>query len=136
MASGITNFCANLLFEKLLRGTAGSWPATFYVALSSTLPTDTGTNFTEPTGVGAYARQPLVTATTTWAALAAGSTSNAAVINYPNATATIGTMTDWGLFDLLTGGNLHLWADLTTPQTIASGNPYSFAIGALVIGAI
>jgi hypothetical protein len=73
---------------------------------------------------------------TTWAALSAGSTSNSNAINYATATAAVGTMSDWGLFDAVTAGNLHLWADLTTPQTIANGNPYSFATGALVIGAV
>jgi hypothetical protein len=40
------------------------------------------------------------------------------------------------MFDAVTVGNLLFWADLTTPQTVASGNPYSFAIGALVIAMI
>lgn len=136
MASGITNFCANLLFEKLLRGTAGTFPTTFYCALSSTQPSDAGTGFTEPTGVGGYARQGIVVGTAAWTTLAAGSTSNVASINYGTASASIGTMSDWGLFDALTAGNLHLWADLTTPQAIANGNPYSFAVGALIVGAV
>lgn len=137
MSSGITTFCANLLLEKLLRGTAGTFPTTFFCALSTTIPNDGGSGFTEP-ATGGYARQPMTVNTTTWAALSAGSTSNLLAITYATATAAVGTVSDWGLFDAVTTGSgaLHLWADLTTPQTIANGNPYSFATGALIVGAV
>jgi hypothetical protein len=135
MSSGITTFCANLLLSKLLLGSTGTFPTTFFCALSTTIPNDGGSGFTEP-ATGGYSRQPMTVNTTTWAALSAGSTSNLLAINYTTATAAIGTVSDWGLFDATTAGALHLWADLTTPQTIANGNPYSFATGALIVGAV
>lgn len=144
MASGLTQFGANLLLEKLLRGTAGTFPATGFVGLFSATPSDTYTsgspNGTELTTgvVGAYARVSIGMGTSTgFAVLSAGSTSNSAAITFPTATSGTGvSVTQWGLFDASTTGNLFFWADLTTPQTVANGNPYSFAIGALVISII
>jgi hypothetical protein len=129
----------NLLLEKLLRGTAGSFPATLYVGLSSTLPTDapaSNWNVTEPTGVGGYVRQPVTVGTAAFPALALGATTNSNIINFGTASASLGTMIDWVIFDAVTTGNLLMWADLVPSQLVGNGNPYSFAIGALGIGGI
>jgi hypothetical protein len=140
-ASGGTQFFRNLILNKFLAGVAGTFPSTLYVGLSSTLPTDapaSNWNVTEPS-TGGYARQSITVGTAAWATVSAGSTSNAAIINWGTASATLLSgvnLTDWVMFDASTSGNLHLWADLTTPQPVFNGNPYSIAIGALVIGGI
>ncbi|SRR6266436_5758851 len=138
MASGMTQFCWNLLLEKLLRGTAGTFPGTFYMGLGTGGFSDTAqTGETTSGNIGGYARQALTVATGTWAALSAGSTSNSAIINWGTASSGAGvSLTQWGIFDASTSGNLFLWADLTTSQTVANGNPYSIAIGAAVVGGI
>jgi hypothetical protein len=139
MASGFTQFAINLWLEKLLRGTAGTWPATFYIGLSSTLPTDapaSNWNVTEPTGVGGYVRQPVTVGTAAFPALSLGATTNSNVINFGTASAPLGTMIDWVMFDAVTAGNLFAWADLVPSQLVGNGNPYSFAIGALGIAGI
>lgn len=137
MASGWTNFAVNVILEKTLRGVAGTFPSNFYVGLYTSTPSDTGGGTELTTGtLGSYARQTIATATGSWAALSLGSTSNAAIINFGTAGTGSVTVSQWGLFDASTVGNLWFWSDLSPAQVVAVGNPYSFAIGAFVIGCI
>jgi hypothetical protein len=135
MASGITQFATNLLLNRLLRGVAGSFPATVYVGLYTATPSDTGGGTESTTGqITNYARQPITVGTGVFAAASAGSTSNSNIIDFGTSSGGTGSaVTQWGIFDAVTAGNLLFWGDLTTPQTVSSGNPYNFAIGALVI---
>jgi hypothetical protein len=142
-ASGGTQFFWNLVLNKFLGAVAGTWPSPIFVGLSSTLPTDASTsnwNVTEPS-TGSYSRQSITPAGSAWSAnpITGGSGSNAAAVTWTTATATLLSgvnLTDWLIWDASTAGNLHLWADLTTPQPVFSGNPYSMAIGALVVAGI
>lgn len=141
MASGFHNFLMNLLLNRLLQGTAGTFPPTVYFGLYSATPNDTtagggGTEIT--TGViGGYARVSKVTTSAQFTTSSAGSSSNVTIIDFGTASAGSGvSVTQWGMFDGPTAGNLLCWADLTPAQTVANGNPYSFAVGALVIAGI
>lgn len=138
MSSGITNTCANLLLNRYLRAVAGTFPATLYIGLFTATPSDTGGGTEVTTGqITNYARQAIVAGTGAFSAAAGGSCSNSAIIDFGTSSGGTGaTVTQWGMFDALTVGVLQFWADLTTPQTVASGNPYSFAIGALVIAMV
>lgn len=141
MASGITQFAGNLLLNRILRGTAGTFPATVFIGLGTGT---SGTGFTDTTQtleitsgtVGGYARQPIVIGTTFTASTVASS-SNVNVIDFGTASSGAGvSVTQWGMFDAITTGNLLFWADLTTAQTVSNGNPYSFAGGALAVAMI
>lgn len=132
MASGVTNFTTALLYNKLLRGVAGTFPTTVYVGLFSATPSDTGGG-TELSG-GGYARVAITVGTSAFSAVATGTCSNGALVDFGIASGAVGTATQFGVFDAATTGNLLLWGDLVPPQTVASGNPYSFAIGTLVAG--
>lgn len=135
MASGFTQFYTNLHLNKVLRAVAGTWPSPIYVGLFTATPSDTGGGTEVTTTLWTnYARVAITPATGAFAALAAGSTSNSAIVDFGTSSGGTGAAcTQWGIFDALTTGNLFFWADLTTPQTVSSGNPASFAIGALVI---
>ena len=141
-ASGGTQYFWNMILEKFLRNnTPVAFPATFYLGFSSTTPTDppaSNWNVTEPSS-GGYARQAITAATGSWAALSNGSTSNSNLINFGTASGTWLSgvnLLDWVLWDALTLGSLHMWADLVVPQPVFNGNPVSCAIGAVVIGGI
>lgn len=108
-------------------------PANWFVALSTTTPTEAGTNFTEPVG-NAYAR--VSTADADWAAAtgtAPVTKANANAITFPTASGSWGTVTHFGLFDASTAGNLRMWGALGTSKAIAASDTASFAAGALVI---
>lgn len=136
MPSGFGPTAVNLFLEKLLRAQAGTWPATIWLALFTVTPSDAGGG-TEYTGFGA--RLSCTPGTALFNALVAGATANTSVLTLTSS-ATTGTagsnVTQWGLFDAVTGGNILIWADITNPQPVVAGNPITFAAGQLGVGGI
>lgn len=89
---------------------------TYYVGLSTTTPTNTGTNFTEPSG-GGYARALSYKGKDYWNAPSNGTISNKLSIVFPRVTETWGTVTHFGIFLTSSGSDLQLWGALTTSET-------------------
>jgi hypothetical protein len=149
--AAMTDFLENKIIDWLMRAQAigitgatagaGSGPATLYVALYTTTPTDS-TAGTEVTG-GSYARVAVTSALANWAGTQSagsttastgtgGTTSNNGAITFPAPTANWGSVTGFGILDASTAGNLLIYAALTTPKTINSGDAApSFAAGSL-----
>lgn len=132
---GFTNTYESTVLN-FLYGAVGSpmtAPATYFVALYSTAPTDS-TAGTELSGNG-YARVSVTNNTTNWGATgsAGAARTNAQPITFPTATGAWSAATSWGFLDASTAGNLYIYGDLTTPKTLANGDTASFAIGALSI---
>jgi hypothetical protein len=122
----LSNYLENELLDHVLRVGAYPQPSGLYVALG-TGASDAGLTG-EPTGVGSYAR----VLHNTWASPASRASSNTGAVTFPMASAAWGTMTHFGIFDALSGGNLLIWGALTTPKAVASGNTPSFATGVLI----
>lgn len=130
--SGIASYLEPLALNYLLRQTAISFPANFYIALYTVAPTDAGGG-TEVSG-GSYARQAVSPTTGFNAASGSAPTSatNAAAITFPVATASWGTIVAFGIFDASVAGNLLWWG--TTPSTaIGINNQLQFAAGAMTL---
>jgi len=107
--------------------------ATLYFALSTTTPTGDGSNFTEPS-TGAYGRVSYTNNAAGWAnPPASKTTSNKAIIQFPTATGSWGTVTYFGIFDASTAGNCLAYAALAASKTIGNGDTASFAVDALTI---
>ena len=104
--------------------------ATAYVSLHTSDPLDTGGS--EVSG-GAYARQGPVA----FANAGANPTvaSNSAIVTFPAATASWGTVSYFGVWDAATAGNFRGSGALTTPKAVNSGDTARFAAGALTITA-
>lgn len=130
MAS-LSNYLEDAIINHILRGTPYTAPANVYVALFTAAPSDTGGG-TECTG-GSYARAAVATGIGTWNATGGtdGTTENTEAISFATPTASWGTVTSFGVFDAVTGGNLLFYATLTVAKTINSGDTVSFAAGAL-----
>lgn len=129
-----TNAEENSILKARFGGAADTVPATWYVGLSTTTPTDS-VGGSEPSG-GAYARVAVTNNTTNFPAPTAGSISNGAAITFPAPTANWGTVTHFELFDAATAGNRCYWGALGTARTINNGDSApSFAVGALTITA-
>ena len=127
-----TYYLANKLLDHQLGKTSYTMP-TVYVALSSTTPTLSGTNVTEPSG-GSYAR--VATSGATWNAAASGSVTNAAAITFPAATAdwlSAANLTYGVLYDALTVGNCLGYGVLSVAKNVLNGDTASIAIGALTV---
>jgi hypothetical protein len=59
--------------------------------------------------------------------------SNTAIITFPTATGSWGTITHFGLWDAVTAGNNRGSGALTTAKAVNNGDTARFAIGALTI---
>lgn len=111
---GMTDAYARKVIDQLSGKASIGATAAIYVALFTAVGTDAGTGFTEVSGAG-YAR--VATSAASWNAAsgsAPASTTNAALIQFPQATA------DWtnaganpviafGIYDAASAGNLLAW---------------------------
>ena len=130
--SSMTDSFENELIDFLLRGQTYTPPATWYIGLLTAAPSDSAAG-TEVTG-GSYARVGVASSLVNWAGTqgagttvastgTGGTTSNNAAITFPAPTANWGTATHFGFYTLSTGGALKIYAALTTPRIINSGDP-------------
>jgi hypothetical protein len=90
-----SNFLENALINATLRNTTYTSPATVYVSLYTTDPTDADSG-TEVSG-GSYART-----SATFDAPSNGVTQNSADVTFPTSTASWGTVTHIGIHDAST----------------------------------
>jgi hypothetical protein len=139
-AAAMSDYLENKVIDWLLRGQTFTPPATVYVALYTTCPTDS-TAGTEVSG-GSYARIAVTSSLANWAGTQSagstaassgtgGTTSNNAAITAPTPTANWGTINCWGVLDASTSGNLLFYSALTVSKTVNNGDAApSFAIGA------
>lgn len=124
----ISNYLANALLNHIFGKGTYTPPTNIYVELSTTAPTDAGTNVTPPSG-GGYARKQ--TAPSDWNMAAGRIIDNANAIEFAEASGSWGTLSHFALFDAASGGNFLGWGALTTPKAVDSGDTARFAAGDL-----
>jgi len=122
----MSNFLENALINATLRNTTYTSPATVYVSLWTSDPTDAGSG-TEVSG-GSYARTAV-----TFGAPSNGASTNSADVTFPTATGSWGTVGWIGINDALTTGNLLYHTALDTSKTIASGDIFKISTGNLSV---
>lgn len=122
----MSNYLENALINATLRNTTYTSPATVYVSLWTSDPTDAGSG-TEVSG-GSYARTAV-----TFGAPSDGVTTNSAAVEFPQATASWGTIAYFGINDASTSGNLLYHSPVTTSKTIDTGDIFKFASGSISV---
>ena len=122
----MSNYLENALVNATLRNTTYTSPATVYVALFTTDPTDANTG-TEVTG-GSYARTSVA-----FAAPSNGASASSADCTFPTCTSTWGTVSHIGIFDASTSGNLLYHTPLDTSKTIETGDIFKIASASLTV---
>ena len=122
----MSNYLENALINATLRNTAYTSPTTVYVGLYTSDPTDAGSG-TEVSG-GSYARTAV-----TFGAPSDGVSTNSAAVEFPQATASWGTVAYIGILDASTSGNLLYHTALDASKTIASGHVFRIATGTLSV---
>lgn len=110
-------------------------PATWYLGLSTTVPNDDGTNFTEPVG-GSYGRVAKTNDATNFPAAftTAGVTTkwNGTAVTFVTPTAFWGIIIWYGWFTAVSGGVPQYVFALDNPIPVNNGNsPVEFAINQL-----
>jgi len=132
-----TDWLENEVLNAILGATATLLPATVEIGLSTTSIEDDGSGYTEPVG-GSYARVSVTNDNTNWAPSVSGSKENAADIDFPAATGSWGTVTDWficdvGLSQIYIKGVLDDGSGAPLPRPITSGDEFKFPAGDLRI---
>ena len=122
----MSNFLENALVNATLRATTYTSPATVYVALFTTDPTDAASG-TEVTG-GSYARTSVA-----FAAPSNGAAASSADCTFPTCTSTWGTVSHIGIFDASTAGNLLYHTPLDSSKLIETGDIFKIASGSLTV---
>jgi hypothetical protein len=121
-----SNFLENALINATLRNTSYTSPATVYVGLYTSDPTDANTG-TEVSG-GSYARTAV-----TFGAPSNGVSTNSAAVEFIQATASWGTVGWIGILDAATSGNLLYHTPLDISKVISSGDIFKISIGSLSV---
>jgi hypothetical protein len=119
----------NSILDHFTGKTTWTAPTSTYIGLSSTTPTKTGTNVTEPSA-GAYARVEVTAAQ--WVTAASSATSNNAEKSFPQATAdwlSAADLTHLVLYDAVTAGNFLGFKALTVAKPVTNGDTAKFPIG-------
>ena len=106
-------------------------PAAYYIGLSTSEPTATGTNVTEPSSAAGYARVQL----TNLSEPVNGEVSNSQAIDFEESTASWGTVTHFVIYDSATGGNLLMYGALSFPRTVESATIMTIRAGYLKLSA-
>tara|TARA_R110000824_G_scaffold109257_1_gene256756 strand:- start:144 stop:530 length:387 start_codon:yes stop_codon:yes gene_type:complete len=124
--SEFSNYSENLVINVLLRAASHTGASAVYVGLYTSDPTD-GNTGTEVTG-GSYARTAVV-----FGAPSAGISTNSSAVEFPQATASWGTVGWVGVLDAATDGNLICHSPLDVAKTIDTGDIFKIATGNLSI---
>lgn len=130
-----TDVLNDVLDSRFGAGAAGSTdaPTTYYVGLSTTTPTSSGGNVTEPSGNG-YAPVAVTNNATNFPPAAAGAKTNGVAITFPTATGSWGAITYVIVKDAPTGAVVG-FAPLGTPRSIAAGAVPTLAVGSVSLTA-
>jgi len=127
--SAASDYLENKVLDHFLGTASTSAPATVYLALFTTDPTDAGSGTEVSTSGTNYARQSIA-----FSSASSGTTSNSADVEFSQATGSgFGTVTHFGIFDASTAGNLLFHGALTDSKTIAAGDVFKVASGNLSI---
>jgi hypothetical protein len=124
--SAMSNYLENALVNATLRNTTYTSPATVYVGLYTSDPTDAGSG-TEVSG-GSYARQSAA-----FAAPSNGASATSADVTFPQATGNWGTVAYFGILDAASSGNLMYHGALDTSKVIETGDVFKISAGNLTI---
>jgi hypothetical protein len=131
MAGSKSNYLENEVLDHVLGGGDYTRPATVYLALFTTAPTDAGGGV-EVSG-GSYARASVTNNATNFPAAVDGEKTNGIDITFATATASWGTVVAFGIFDASVAGNLLYWGDLDSSRAIDTDDTAFFRAGSLVI---
>lgn len=124
----VTTYGKNLFMDHLFHTPNNpSLPATYYLGLSTTAPTEAGGNFTEPssgTGYGRIAISGLTNAVN-------GVVQNGTVLSFAESTNNQGTVTHWGIFPEASNGSLIMYGPLNKSRIVEGETILSIKTGSL-----
>jgi hypothetical protein len=125
----LTNYTEKKVIDHLLKTTSFSPPAanSLFLGLSTANPTHDGSGWADPTYTG-YARKAI-----TFGSASARAITQNALVTFDPCTAGSSTVGYWGIWDLVSGGNLLAYGALATAKNIVAGNTPSVSNGQVSI---
>lgn len=99
---------------------------TYYLGLSTTPIDKNGTGATEPSSSTGYKRVAITNSKSSFSQANNGELQNTITIEFPESTATWGTITHYFLADSLTGGQIRFYEAFTTPRQVAESSTVMF----------
>ena len=125
-----SNYLIPKIIDHLLRTTPFSSPASVYLAMADADLTAANLTVNEISG-GSYARQ-LITFDTG----VGGAAGNALEEDFGTASANLGTISHWGLYNAATVGDLLIFGAWNTPSAVDNGDIYKVLDDTLTINAL
>ena len=122
--AALSDFAEKLVLDWLMTTGGAFRPTTWYVALFTVAPNDSGGG-TEVASNG-YSRQSV---TFDAAHATNGTTQNSGAASFTASGGNWGSITHMGIFDTLTNGNLIWHGALTTSRTVNDGDTLTFSTG-------
>jgi hypothetical protein len=129
--SALSAYLEGKVANYILGRVAYTAPTTVYLALYTSAPSESGGG-TEVSGTG-YARASVTNTVPNFPDAVAGVKSNGVAITFAVAGAAWGTVTHWGMFDELSGGNLLFFGALGSSTAIHHDDQLIIPIGDLDI---
>ena len=123
MSGTYTSF--NAILNQLFNNVTLTQPSNYYLGLSSTTPTITGTGDTEPSGLG-YARVAL-SSSTGFTTSTLGTLTNNVTATFPESTGSWGTLTHLILYSASSGGSIWFFEALSPSITVESNTTVYFS---------
>lgn len=136
MAGSKSDYLENAILDHVYGSTSWSKPATVYVALFTTSPSDSGGGTEVSTGTWTnYARVAVTNNTTNWPNASSGVKSNGTEISFGTATisGSAPTVVAAATYDAASSGNLLHWATLSTNKVVNNGDVVKFNVGGITI---
>jgi hypothetical protein len=131
-STGITNYGANGLLDRMFRNQAFTVSANFVGLWTTTLSdSSTGSSGTEASGTN-YARVEINEnggSSPAWGSVSSGAVTNGAAVTFATAGASWGTVVAAAILDASSAGNMLWYDNAVVDQAVASGDTVSLASG-------
>lgn len=122
--AALSDYAEKLILDWMMTTGSATRPTSWYVALYTAAPSDSGGGTEVSTG--GYSRQSVTFGA---ASSPGGTTSNTGAVSFTASGANYGTVTHIGIFDNASGGNLLWHGALTASKTVNDGDTLEFSIG-------
>lgn len=127
-----TNWAKNKIQDYQFGGVSFSPPSNYYIALSTTTVSSTGSNVSEPSGAS-YARVQVPNTKSYFTYSSGGCLVNSASIVFPVSTGSWGTVVDIVFMDASSSGSAWYYTSLPVPKIIQDATTISFSASAITI---
>jgi hypothetical protein len=125
-----TIYARNKMLDFNFGSTAYTPPANFYLALSQTSISSSGSAITEPVGAS-YARVQIPNTKGYFTLATSGSLVNSAAIAFPQSSGSWGTVLDIALMDASSSGSCWYYTTLSSPRIVQDLSTISFSASAI-----